>query len=121
MQNHTECHCVNRGSLQFDSMPRDKRSGNSYLYHFQQQQQRKPRTQLQAQYQEHQQPPSQNTLHCKCPKHFTVFEQDIERHAHLPRPHSISIRKCRCDCVVNDQSCLRFKNGEEGFSLEDRM
>ena len=123
MQNHTECHCVNRGSLQLDSIPRDKRSGSRYFNRFQQRQRKQEpelQSQLHAQYQEHQQPQLQNTLACNCPKHFNVFEEDIERHAHLPTPHSVFFRKCRCDCVISNQNCLRFKNGEEGFSLEDR-
>ncbi|XP_065357127.1 DNA topoisomerase 1-like [Calliphora vicina] len=134
MQNHTECHCVNRGSLLHDSMPRDKRSGGSgaggglgstsYLHHFQRQQRkqqhRQSQPQSQQQLQSHHQQQLQNMLDCHCPRHFNVFEEDVERHAHLPKPHSVFIRKCRCDCLVNNQTCLRFKHGEEGFSLEDR-
>lgn len=130
MQNHTECHCVNRGSLLHDSMPRDKRSGGSgsYLHRFQrqhkkqeqqQQQYRQSQSQQPLQFHHHQQQ-LQNMLDCHCPRHFNVFEEDVERHVHLPKPHSVFIRKCRCDCLVNNQTCLRFKHGEEGFSLEDR-
>ncbi|KAI8121928.1 hypothetical protein CVS40_7106 [Lucilia cuprina] len=138
MQNHTECHCVNRASLLLhDSMPRDKRSGGSVgglgstssLHHFQRQQRKQQ--QLQQDYRQssslqlqspnqHHQEQLQNMLDCHCPRHFNVFEEDVERHAHLPKPHSVFIRKCRCDCLVNNQTCLRFKHGEEGFSLEDR-
>lgn len=148
MQNHTECHCVNRASLLHDYMPRGKRSGGSgriaaaavgglglgssstgntnYLQHFQRSQNKKEhqlqqqqQQQYQQQFQHHEQQ-LQNMLDCHCPRHFNVFEEDVERHAHLPKPHSVFIRKCRCDCLVNNQTCLRFKHGEEGFSLEDR-
>ncbi|XP_037820347.1 uncharacterized protein LOC119609574 [Lucilia sericata] len=137
MQNHTECHCVNRASLLLhDSMPRDKRSGGSgaaagglgstsYLHHFQRQQRKQQQQQPQQEYRQsssqlqspnqHHQEQLQNMLDCHCPRHFNVFEEDVERHAHLPKPHSVFIRKCRCDCLVNNQTCLRFKHGEEGF------
>ncbi|XP_061397611.1 uncharacterized protein LOC133333312 [Musca vetustissima] len=38
MQNHTECHCVNRASLQYESMPRGKRSGSWQHHHLRSQQ-----------------------------------------------------------------------------------
>ncbi|KAM7353846.1 uncharacterized protein ACRADG_005768 isoform 2-T4 [Cochliomyia hominivorax] len=146
MQNHTECHCVNRGSLLHDYMPRGKRSGgsaanmvsavaggldygsSSYLHRphnkrepQQQQQQHRQSSQIQFNHHlHHHEQQLQNMLDCHCPRHFNVFEEDVERHAHLPKPHSVFIRKCRCDCLVNNQTCLRFKHGEEGFSLEDR-
>uniref|UniRef100_A0A1I8Q304 Uncharacterized protein n=1 Tax=Stomoxys calcitrans TaxID=35570 RepID=A0A1I8Q304_STOCA len=146
MQNHTECHCVNRASLQYESMPRGKRSG-SWQHHRTPQIQKPSKTLLQYQYQpqqhlvarsdmksqthhletqyphrhhHHQHQRTENMLSCHCPRHFSALEEDVERHAHLPRPHTVLTRKCRCDCVANNQTCLRFKQGEEGFSLEDR-
>ncbi|XP_075153969.1 uncharacterized protein LOC142227364 [Haematobia irritans] len=145
MQNHTECHCVNRASLQYESMPRGKRSG-SWLHNRTTQNQRAPKHHQQQhhQYQQQQQQSlvarsdmkyqphieahphhnlhhhTENMLSCHCPRHFTALEEDVERHAHLPRPHTVLTRKCRCDCLPHNQTCLRFKQGEEGFSLEDR-
>uniref|UniRef100_A0A1B0BE10 Platelet-derived growth factor (PDGF) family profile domain-containing protein n=1 Tax=Glossina palpalis gambiensis TaxID=67801 RepID=A0A1B0BE10_9MUSC len=138
MQNHTECHCVNRGSLlMHDSMPRGKRSGQ---HHQVQQWQQRQLLQQQSQQQlptstiahwrrsdilaklqlQKQQNLMENMLSCHCPQHFNVFEEDVERHAHLPRPHSVFTRKCRCDCLLNNVMCQRFKAGEEAISLEDR-
>lgn len=153
MQNHTECHCVNRASLQYDSMPRGKRSGSWQHHQVQRPSQHhqyqshqplvsqssdiKPQPQLQLQSQSQSQTQtsaqmqmplpmiqyhhqSENMLSCHCPRHFSALEEDVERYAHLPRPHTVFTRKCRCDCLPNNQTCLRFKHGEEGFSLEDR-
>ncbi|XP_058977289.1 sarcoplasmic reticulum histidine-rich calcium-binding protein [Musca domestica] len=142
MQNHTECHCVNRASLQYESMPRGKRSGSWQHHHPRSSQLQKPphhhqhKSHLQAsaaaaaspmsrsditspgqpQYHHY----SENMLSCHCPRHFSALEEDVERYAHLPRPHTVVTRKCRCDCLANNPTCLRFKHGEEGFALEDR-
>ncbi|XP_073820924.1 uncharacterized protein [Musca autumnalis] len=142
MQNHTECHCVNRATLQYESMPRGKRSGSWQHHHPRSLQLQNPphhqhknhhqaagtsasssslsrsdiKTPIPSQYHHY----SENMLSCHCPRHFTALEEDVERYAHLPRPHTVVTRKCRCDCVANNATCMRYKNGDEGFSLEDR-
>lgn len=120
-----------------DSMPRGKRSGQHHqaqqwqqrqLLQQQSQQQLPPstiahwrRSDILAKLQlQKQQNLMENMLSCHCPQHFNVFEEDVERHAHLPRPHSVFTRKCRCDCLLNNVMCQRFKTGEEAISLEDR-
>lgn len=128
MHNHTECHCVNRASLQNDAAPRGKRSGESWQHlRLQKYQQQLPTSNhghqpqsLHKSAMKAQQNAENNLLSCHCPRHFSVFEEDVKRYAHLPQPHTVFTRKCRCDCQLNNQTCLRFKHGEEGFSLEDR-
>ncbi|XP_060663191.1 uncharacterized protein LOC132796142 isoform X1 [Drosophila nasuta] len=48
---------------------------------------------------------------CLCPKHFSNFSNALNWH------HGTS---CRCDCHLNDATCQRLKNGDEGFSMSER-
>ncbi|ALC38593.1 Pvf2 [Drosophila busckii] len=44
---------------------------------------------------------------CRCPMHFINFSEATQLH-------------CRCDCHLNNATCQRLKNGEEGFALSER-
>ncbi|KAH8271826.1 hypothetical protein KR044_007239, partial [Drosophila immigrans] len=48
---------------------------------------------------------------CLCPKHFSNFSNALAWH------HGAS---CRCDCHLNDATCQRLKNGDEGFAMSER-
>lgn len=116
MSNHTECHCVNRGSLLRDhndnSMSlRGKRSGqHSHQRHFNTQQSGLHFT-----------PPNPvQDINCRCPRHFQLFKEDFEREVHLPQPPFTLNWKCRCACAPNNPTCHRFASGEESFPLVDR-
>lgn len=124
MHNHTECHCVNRGSLlrdrDEDSMAlRGKRSGHHSHQH---------------QHHHHISTPlsgrklaSASPVHdggdidCRCPRHFQSFKlEKAMQDVHLPRLHNGFGWYCRCACAPSSSTCQRFASGEEAFPLDDR-
>ncbi|XP_067622587.1 uncharacterized protein [Eurosta solidaginis] len=121
LRNDTECHCINRTDL--TSSPelntRDKRSGLAI----------RRRNQLQfydldSQNLRMNRNDSENDPDgvCKCPKHFDVFQENIRLPQRQDEFHSSSVQvfNCRCDCADIASPCQRFKNGEEGFAMDDR-
>ncbi|XP_017070039.2 uncharacterized protein LOC108107146 [Drosophila eugracilis] len=57
---------------------------------------------------------------CQCPKHFNDFSQLRSLPDTQEVPH-FSEERCRCDCHLSDTTCQRLKNGEEGFSVIERL
>lgn len=127
LRNDTECHCINRTYLTStpEFITRDKRSDLVYR--------RRTRSHIAAldapnQLQErgdleYDSDKSQETV-CRCPRHFDVFQEDIRWQPTQRRLESQSnvarTYNCRCDCEDANASCQRFKNGDEGFSMDDR-
>ncbi|XP_017059364.1 uncharacterized protein LOC108100122 [Drosophila ficusphila] len=59
---------------------------------------------------------------CQCPKHFIDFSwkgSHPETVGQMERDRVAS--RCRCDCHLSDFTCKRLKNGEEGFSVMERL
>ncbi|KAH8403078.1 hypothetical protein KR222_004163 [Zaprionus bogoriensis] len=52
---------------------------------------------------------------CQCPKHFSDFSNLTWAQRGVAGAPS-----CRCDCHLNDATCQRLKNGEEGFAMSER-
>ncbi|VEN46480.1 unnamed protein product, partial [Callosobruchus maculatus] len=53
----------------------------------------------------------ENLQRCKCPSYFQVIVD----------PDRGSWNPCSCDCVKGNSDCLQLKEGNEHFSLNDRM
>ncbi|XP_052864639.1 uncharacterized protein LOC128271235 [Anopheles cruzii] len=51
-------------------------------------------------------PPKSPTVVCRCPKHFKAIVD--------------SESECYCDCLADNRDCIRFKEGLESFSMDDR-
>ncbi|XP_054082997.1 uncharacterized protein LOC105216540 isoform X2 [Zeugodacus cucurbitae] len=130
MRNHTKCACQNRPSESStpEYVARGKRSDLAYRRHT-----RSHHVALDA---ENQLEESSDLAYgsekrqaaiCRCPIHFDVFQEDIravatQRHHHDVQAQSNVARtyNCRCDCEDDNASCQRFKNGDEGFGMDDR-
>ncbi|KAH8412307.1 hypothetical protein KR009_001135 [Drosophila setifemur] len=66
---------------------------------------------------------SKRSTSCLCPLHFTDFsgpEPETQKGKGISTKLATEHR-CRCDCHLSDDICKRLKNGEEGFSLEERL
>lgn len=115
MHNHTECHCVNRGSLLRDRVDesmtlRGKRSGqHTHQHHFSNQR---------AAWNNAQKFLRDNS--CRCPRHFEPHKVEEEHRVHQPLTHYTFAWKCRCACAANNPICQRFAGGDEAFPLNDR-
>ncbi|KAH8298086.1 hypothetical protein KR018_006516, partial [Drosophila ironensis] len=65
------------------------------------------------------------STHCHCPKHFIDFSwpggsSGSSAFTTEIMPSLATSQRCRCDCHLNDDTCKRLKNGEEGFSVLER-
>ncbi|XP_050340783.1 uncharacterized protein LOC126767264 [Bactrocera neohumeralis] len=131
LRNDTECHCINRTYLTStpEFITRDKRSDLAYR--------RRTRSHIAAfdgtmdaanQLEErsdleYDSEKSREAV-CRCPRHFDVFQEDIRWEAtqrrHESQTNVARTYNCRCDCADANASCQRFKNGDEGFAMDDR-
>lgn len=57
---------------------------------------------------------------CQCPKHFSNFSHFTWQRGGGGVSLGNLLPSCRCDCHLNDATCQRMKNGEEGFAMSER-
>ncbi|EDV33442.2 uncharacterized protein Dana_GF24471 [Drosophila ananassae] len=57
---------------------------------------------------------------CQCPKHFTDFSLSESQWGERINTVLAQEQRCRCDCHLNNETCKRLKNGDEGFSVMER-
>ncbi|XP_036222671.2 uncharacterized protein [Bactrocera oleae] len=131
LRNDTECHCINRTYLTStpEFITRDKRSNLAYRRHtrshiaafdssMEAANQLDQRSDL-----EYVSEKSREAV-CRCPRHFDVFQEDIRwestQRRHESQSNVARAYNCRCDCADANASCQRFKNGDEGFAMDDR-
>ncbi|XP_055375759.1 myb-like protein F isoform X2 [Condylostylus longicornis] len=114
-ENHTECHCVERERYRPTSSLSSSSSSSAPLQLIK----NDTGNLIQNQQQQQQQLNLNFSLPCKCAKYFTVFE-DNNNNNDDNNNNNNNKKNCRCDCVSNDTACLRFKQGEEGFPMDDR-
>ncbi|KAH8241860.1 hypothetical protein KR026_008011 [Drosophila bipectinata] len=60
------------------------------------------------------------STNCQCPKHFTDFSLSESQWGDRINTVQAQGQRCRCDCHLNNETCKRLKNGEEGFSVMER-
>lgn len=99
--NHTECHCISRQHLARLTTRLNSDGSFSSISNA-------PTTSQSA-----------VTQNCNCVKYFvpvsettTTVNSDVER--------SNNKNRCRCDCDADNATCEGYKQGREGFSIDDR-